>query len=297
MDVVDVEGASSGLERLDRAREQGRSFDLLLLDANMPGTDGFGMVERLRTDRDDDPVVVMLTSAGRAGERQRCRELGIDSYLTKPVHQADLLDSIGQALARARVRRAAKSSSVLEGTVPEGTVSEGTVPEGAVPEGTVSGRAASRQELAEAPGQASARHREELEEELEPATRRLQVLLAEDNVVNVKVAVATLEKRGHEVTVAANGNEVLEALGTNADFDLILMDLEMPELDGLEATTAIRRRERDGDVRIPIIGVSAHAMDEHRDRCLEAGMDAYLTKPFRARELVEAVEGSVPEAV
>lgn len=117
----------------------------------------------------------------------------------------------------------------------------------------------------------------------------MHILLAEDNAVNQKLAVRLLEKRGHRVSVAANGREAL-ALLEKGDFDAVLMDVQMPEMDGLEATAAIRARERDKSERLPIIAMTAHAMKGDRERCLSAGMDAYLSKPIRSKELIQAVE-------
>ena len=118
--------------------------------------------------------------------------------------------------------------------------------------------------------------------------RRLRVLLAEDNEVNQELAVRMLEKRGHAVTVAGNGREALAALGGGA-FDLVLMDVQMPEMDGLEATAAIREREAGAGRHIPVIALTAHAMKGDRERCLAAGMDGYLSKPIRTAELSEAI--------
>jgi CheY-like chemotaxis protein len=119
--------------------------------------------------------------------------------------------------------------------------------------------------------------------------RRLRVLLAEDNPVNQKLAVRLLESRGHSIVVAGNGREALAALESQP-FDLVLMDVQMPGMDGLEATTAIRRREAGSGRRIPIIAMTAYAMLEDRERCLRAGMDRYLAKPFRIDELFEAID-------
>ena len=112
----------------------------------------------------------------------------------------------------------------------------------------------------------------------------LKILLAEDNPINQKLATCLLEKRGHTVIVTANGREVLRALEQDAP-DLILMDVEMPEMDGLDTTRAIRQREQGGDERIPIIALTAHAMKGDRERCLSAGMDDYLTKPIDPQKL------------
>jgi two-component system, sensor histidine kinase and response regulator len=134
------------------------------------------------------------------------------------------------------------------------------------------------------------------EEEGTGRLRPLRILLAEDGVVNQKVAVSLLERRGHSVQVANNGREALAALERER-FDLVLMDVQMPELDGFEATAAIRVQEREEGGHLPIVAMTAHAMKGDRERCLAAGMDDYLSKPIRADELYETVErvGTRPE--
>jgi two-component system, sensor histidine kinase and response regulator len=119
--------------------------------------------------------------------------------------------------------------------------------------------------------------------------RPLRVLLAEDNVINQKLATRLLEKRGHSVTVAATGLEALDAIGRGV-FDLVLMDVQMPDMDGLEATQIIRRREQGTGRRLPVIAMTARAMKGDRESCLDSGMDGYLAKPIQPRELFEALE-------
>ncbi len=118
------------------------------------------------------------------------------------------------------------------------------------------------------------------------AASAARILLVEDNAVNQRLACRILENGGHTVVVAENGREALDALGRES-FDLVFMDVQMPEMDGLEATAAIRRRENGSNVHIPIVAMTAHAMAGDRQRCLAAGMDGYLAKPVRARELLE----------
>jgi CheY-like chemotaxis protein len=125
---------------------------------------------------------------------------------------------------------------------------------------------------------------------LREARSSLKVLLAEDNPVNVKLATRLLQKRGHKVVVAGNGREALELLDSAGPFDAVLMDVQMPVLDGLEATAAIRAREAEYGGHLRILGVTAHAMEGDRQRCLEAGMDGYLSKPFVAKDLFALLE-------
>jgi PAS domain S-box-containing protein len=119
--------------------------------------------------------------------------------------------------------------------------------------------------------------------------RPLRVLLAEDNLVNQKLAVRLLEKQGHAIVVATNGREAVEAVGRQ-HFDLVLMDVQMPEMDGFEATAAIRRRERSTGRHVPILAMTAYAMKGDRERCLAAGMDGYISKPIQPREMWETIE-------
>jgi signal transduction histidine kinase/CheY-like chemotaxis protein len=122
-----------------------------------------------------------------------------------------------------------------------------------------------------------------------PPSQPLRILLAEDNAVNQRVARALLEKRGHTVSVAGNGREAVR-LVQERNFDLVLMDVQMPEMDGLEATAAIRAREAGAARRLPIVAMTAHAMKGDAERCLEAGMDAYVSKPIKPERLFAVIE-------
>jgi len=121
------------------------------------------------------------------------------------------------------------------------------------------------------------------------------ILLAEDNAVNQRVARAILEKAGHSVVVANTGRAALQ-LWEEQPFDLILMDVQMPDLDGFEATAAIRKKEKHGGTRINIIAMTAHAMAGDRERCLDAGMDNYISKPIHGQELLDMVAKYVKTA-
>jgi two-component system sensor histidine kinase/response regulator len=124
---------------------------------------------------------------------------------------------------------------------------------------------------------------------LREARNRAQILLAEDNTVNQTLAVRLLEKRGYTVTVAADGAVALAALEKNS-FDLVLMDVQMPNMDGFEATAAIRAKEKLTGGRIPIVAMTAHALKGDQERCISAGMDGYITKPIRTSELFSTIE-------
>jgi two-component system, sensor histidine kinase and response regulator len=121
-----------------------------------------------------------------------------------------------------------------------------------------------------------------------------RILVAEDNPTNQKLVVALLEQQGHQAVLASNGKQAL-ALAAEQPFDLILMDVQMPELSGLEAAAAIRQREQATGQRVPIVALTAHAMTGDRERCLAAGMDGYVSKPLRADELFAAIDAALPQ--
>jgi CheY-like chemotaxis protein len=122
----------------------------------------------------------------------------------------------------------------------------------------------------------------------------LHILLAEDNPINQRVAVRILEKHGHQVAVAGNGREAVEAL-ERGPFDMVLMDVQMPVMTGLEATAAIRTREKLSGGHTPIIALTAGAMEGDREKCLAGGMDDYMAKPFKTEVLMHVVEAHAPQ--
>ena len=234
-----VDGGPAALAEIERALAAGKPYPLAVLDAMMPDMDGFQLAEALRQDpRLGELAIIVLSSAARPEDVVRGQEVGVHSYLTKPVKPSELLDAI---LSVWGVRPAAGAPDVA---------------------------------LPEAPA----------------SPRQLRLLLTEDNLVNQRLAASILEQRGHSLVVVADGQEALAALARET-FDLVLMDVEMPELDGFQATAAIRAQERDTERHLPIVAMTAHALTGDRERCLAAGMDGYVAKPLRPRELIAAVEG------
>ena len=126
--------------------------------------------------------------------------------------------------------------------------------------------------------------------------RRLKILLAEDNPVNQILAKRLLEKRGHTIVVVGTGQRAIEILDEQP-FDLVLMDVEMPDMDGLDAAAKIRKREKSTGNRIPIIAMTAHAMPGDRERCIQAGMDSYISKPLQTKQLFAAIEALLPNSM
>jgi CheY-like chemotaxis protein len=244
MESASVQGGEEALVQLSDACGKKEPFELILMDMNMPGMDGFGLVERIRQRPElSAATIMMLTSAGHRGDGERCRDLGVAAYLLKPVRQSELREAIARVLsAREQI--------------------------GAIPLVT-------RYSLANA---------------REPGAS-LRVLVAEDNAVNQLLISRMLEKRGHQVSVARNGHAALAAIEKER-YDLVLMDVQMPEMDGLEVTVAVRKQEKErGDgSHQAIVALTAHAMKGDRELCRAAGMDDYLTKPIRPQELDSLLE-------
>jgi len=243
--------ASDALPRLTQAAAQGRAYDVVLLDMEQPRTSGLALAAAIRAEQPGLRVVLLSTERDAADDVQR-REAGVAFQLIKPPRDGDLYDAIA-APARSRDARGAAEPTLLPSAA---------VAPAALPHDTLSAGSATRQR------------------------RRRKVLLAEDNPVNVEVASAMLEGLGLEVSRACNGEEALHSVQAD-DFDLVLMDCQMPVMDGFAATSEIRRHElQHGRARsLPIIAITANALQGDRESCLAAGMDDYLSKPFTQHAL------------
>jgi len=224
----------------------GKDIKLALIDQHMPGISGFELARRIKKDSELKHIhIIMLTSVGLRGDAQKCKEFGIAGYLTKPIKQFELLETI----------------TTVVGQGDHATIGQTLMTRHIVRENH----------------------------------RSLRILLAEDNLVNQKLAVRLLEKRGHKVTVANHGKEAIDLLGDPADkkFDLVIMDVQMPEMDGVEATARIREMEQPTGLHIPIIAMTAHAMKGDKERFLVAGMDSYVAKPIQAQLLFDTIDNLI----
>jgi two-component system, sensor histidine kinase and response regulator len=249
------------------AASVGRPYPLVLLDARMPDTDGLALAARIRERAALSAIrIILLTSGDRPGNPARSRELRIDAHLLKPVQQDELLETIYRVMSR----------------------TNGPTPAAAPP--VPAEQHAQRLSTADAP---------------------LRILVAEDNEFNTRHLEQLLATRGHAMQLASNGREALVLLGIDGEgsggsplrapgpnsltptYDLMLLDLHMPELDGFEVVRAIRERERAAGGHLPVIALTARSRKEDRERCLAAGMDDYLAKPLRAADLFAAIDRMV----
>ncbi len=239
MAPISTNNARTALDEIESSVAQGKTIPLAVIDAIMPGRDGFQLIEDINLkSRSGTKTILMLSAADRIAFKERCQELDFDGVLEKPISQSNLFDAIVTAMGVATVDPVRPGD--LHSARPE---------------------------------------------------RILNVLLAEDTPANRKVVDRVLTKRGHNVTSASNGRETVDLFRQNT-YDVILMDVQMPSMDGLQATEAIRACEEEHQAakRIPIIAMTAHAMVGDRHRCLAAGMDDYISKPINIRRLIEIVE-------
>jgi PAS domain S-box-containing protein len=265
MVAEEAPGGREALGILVGAATQGQRHDLAIVDMQMPEMDGLQLARAVKTDRRLAAVrLIMLTSIGIRGHAAEAHRAGCAGYLTKPAGQSQLYDCIATVMAGEAEAAPAGAAATLDG-----------------------GAAAPLLVAAERP--LVTRH--SLKEAKAQAQRR--ILVADDNETNQMVAVQILRRLGYHAEVAANGAEALEAFRT-MPFDLILMDCQMPQMDGYEATRAIREAEQVTGRHMPIIAATANAMRGDREKCLAAGMDEYLSKPVKMDELKTMLERWIP---
>ncbi len=264
-----VNGAADALTALRGAATAGNPYRLALIDHMMPDVDGLMLGRQIASDRElEHTAMVMLSSAGQTNSK-RFHEAGFFAVMVKPVVRARQLLNVLQSAMNAAPR------SIGEDAPHAASVATAA--------------------------HATAEH---FLDTTKITPRR--VLLAEDNVVNAKLAVRMLERLGCRVDVASNGHEALKMV-QSIPFDIVFMDCQMPEMDGFEATRAIRQWEDASRVgpfdvstepmtRLPIVALTANAMQGDRERCLAAGMDDYITKPLARADLARVLEATRPHA-
>jgi CheY-like chemotaxis protein len=233
------------LHQVRAAAHAGHPFRIVVIDSELPDMTGEALGRALAAEADLPPAnLVMMAAVGRPGDGRRFELAGFHAYLVKPCSA----DSLRHVLFQLSRPASAKSLITRHTALDE------------------------EQHLAPLPEPAPA-----------ASGPALRVLIAEDNVVNQKVTARLLERLGYRVDIAADGNEALE-MWSRLPYDIVLMDCQMPNVDGFEATAEIRRREG-GSRHTPIIALTANALQGDRERCLEAGMDDYLSKPVNAASL------------
>jgi len=252
---VAASSAAKGFAVLEERAAAGDRIPLVLTDLTMPDADGFDLVTRIREREEFDGVEVLLLTANvGAADLDRCEELGIHCHLPKPVKEYELLGAISRALCE--TPHPTPGAARTDGEHPRPEVRE-VAPE-PVPDGQ--------------------------------ATPPLRILLVEDSVPNQKVALAILGGWGHTVIVASDGQEAL-SLFRSRGLDVVLMDVQMPLMDGFQCTAAIRAAEAQTGKHVPIIAMTAHALTGDREKCLASGMDDYVSKPIRREYLLRVLSG------
>jgi two-component system, sensor histidine kinase and response regulator len=237
--------AHSGPEALSLLRDaaaQNKPYLVALLDLMMPGMNGFDLAEKIKADASIASVaLILLSSFGKRGHAESTRKAGIAGYLQKPVRQSQLYNCLSEVMGKRTGNGDEKSLELVTGH----SITK-TIPP----------------------------------RKMMLPVSNMRLLIAEDNAVNQKVALGLLQKLGYMPKVVANGREVVEALEKD-HFDIVFMDCQMPEMDGFEATAAIREKESGIDVkRTIVIAMTGNALQADREKCLNAGMDDYISKPI-----------------
>jgi CheY-like chemotaxis protein len=230
----------SCLTELEKAKESGLPYELVLLDFNMPGMDGLEAAERIMNDLGLDTPIILLTSSGTGiYSMTKTGKSGIAEYLSKPVKKSELIRKIASALGGTGSEKA-KAAAVVQ------------------PEPEENGRP-------------------------------LKILLAEDNIDNSNLILAYLKNSSYSIDIAENGQIAIDKF-IAGNYDLVFMDIEMPVMDGFNATKKIRDWETENDqTPTPIIALTAHALKEHEEKSLKAGCNRHITKPIRKAKLLETI--------
>lgn len=261
---------------LDAARGHQLALDLIILDSQMPGLNGAEVARRIRLDpAHDDTAIIFLTSVDIVDTEENLADLKIQAHLMKPARSAILRDTVIEVIRGARIR-AGLPQALRPRVVPPAVSRAAPFGQPAV--------------LSEIPVSAPAPKAMPVAEQAANNAQTLagEVLVAEDNDVNRIVFSQILDAAGISYRIVANGAEAVEAW-RQARPAIIMMDISMPVMNGLQAAAEIRRLEAETGEHVPIIGVTAHALDGDRDICLSSGMDDYITKPISPERLEDKI--------
>ena len=260
MKVSLAENAEQALGLMRDTEKNGEAFGLAILDMHMPYVDGIALSKAIKLDTQLAKIkIIMLTSTYDNSTAQEREQIGILRCIQKPVRQDDLYNVLCEVLKEEPIPKIPQQESSMNS---EKSINNRSENEGFLENAVVS--------------------------DTTQKNVSTHVLLVEDNLVNQEVAKAILAKLNMTCEIANNGAEAL-TLASQKRFDLILMDCQMPIMDGYQATAMLRKRELTTQQHIPIIGLTANAMEGDRKRCLEAGMDDYLAKPYSRKQLEEVM--------
>ncbi len=260
----EAQDAPSAFKKMQAASRKSEPFDVVILDVGLPGMDLDKLVRRIKTEpRLEGIPLVMMTAFGHHGDTSYTGQIGFDGYLTRPVTKEELYECLTLVIESGTAESPAPSSSAKP----------------LKPSGTTGGRMETKK--TGSPFSLPA---------VSKRPRNIRILLAEDNITNRKVALHILQKMGYIVEAVPNGKEAIRAM-ERSSYDLVLMDIQMPEMDGYEATRVIRKSQATIlNHHIPIIAMTANTMKGDREKCIAAGMDDYVGKPIKPEELVEVIE-------
>ncbi|MBF0242863.1 MAG: response regulator, partial [Desulfamplus sp.] len=267
----EFEDGFEALKALYKAAQENDPFKIGIIDMQMPQMDGESLGRTIKADpRISDIRIIMLTSIGRASDSKHFIDIGFDSYLIKPVRYQDLIVAIGLALKVQKVQL--NTQQYIDKNISDKIKKSPQLK----PTTTKEDKITAKIDMF--------------------AGRNCHILLAEDNLINQQVALGILRKLGLAADTVTNGEDAFEAVKT-AHYDIVLMDIQMPVMDGFEATRKIRHFQdtKKSDRKTPIVAMTAHAMQGDKERCLEAGMDDYITKPVTPQALAEVIQRFLPE--
>ena len=282
LQVEETSSAQTAFSMIEHSLDSNTPYSLIFIDAYLPGNDSFVIMDVFRQFKDlSSSAIMMFSASARQGDAMPWEKLGIEHSVKKPIRLHDLnraiLDTLKMSPEPPEARPAA-GETARSPAVPEAD------PAPASPDTQAPPPAAPAGDSAPVPAETPAK---------DPAgSTKYRILVADDNMVNRKVVHYMLEKKGHLVVSVEDGQEAVRALD-NQVFDVVLMDVQMPNMNGFEATAAIREKEKNSDMHTPIIALTAHAMKGDRERCLEAGMDDYVSKPVNPEKLAACMDSVV----